>query len=181
MNTSNRRTFLKSAGAGAAAAAFGAGASVSAAPVHKMMRLTLGMASYTLRKIDLDNTLAMTKGLGLEKIAFKDFHLAMDSTEAQIKAVAQKTRDAGLDLYGCGVVYMKDESEVSRAFDYAKAADMKVIIGVPEHKLLGIVNDKVQEYDLKLAIHNHGPGDKRYPSAQSAYELISGMDPRMGL
>jgi len=144
-------------------------------------RMKLGMASYTFRKFGLDETIAMTKRLGLERIAFKDFHLAMDSTEAEIRAVAKKVADAGLDLYGCGVVYMNNEAEVNRAFDYAKAAGMRVIIGVPEHSLLPLVNRKVQEYDIKLAIHNHGPGDERYPSPESAYTRIKDLDPRMGL
>ncbi len=181
MSQRNRRSFLKKAGAGAAAAVMGGAASVQAAPVQKINRLTLGMASYTFRKFDLAKTIEMTTRLGLEKIAFKSYHLAMDSTEAQIKAVAKQTRDAGLDLYGCGVCYMKNEDEVKQTFDYAKAAGMRIIIGVPEHNLLDMVNQKVQEYDIKLAIHNHGPGDERYPSPQSAYEKVSGMDPRMGL
>ncbi len=142
---------------------------------------TLGMASYTFRHFNLDDTIAMTKRLGLTKIAFKDFHLSLDSTVEQIKAVAAKVKDSGLDLYGCGVVYMKNEDEVHRAFDYAKAAGMGVIIGVPEHHLLELVNKKVQEYDIKVAIHNHGPGDERYPSPESAYELIKILDKRVGL
>jgi sugar phosphate isomerase/epimerase len=58
---------------------------------------------------------------------------------------------------------------------------MKVIIGVPSHELLKYVEGKVKKYDIKLAIHNHGPGDKVYPSAESAYVLIKDMDKRMGL
>lgn len=139
------------------------------------------MASYTFRKFNLDDTIAMTKRLGLTRIAFKSFHLPLESTEEEIKAVATKVKDSGLDLYGCGVVYMQNEDEVHRAFDYAKTAGMRVIIGVPEHGLLELVNKKVQEYDMVLAIHNHGPGDERYPSPESGYERIKDLDPRMGL
>jgi len=144
-------------------------------------RLNLAMASYTFRKFNLDDTLAMTKRLGLERIAFKSFHLPLDSTKDQIRAVAAKVKEAGLDLYGCGVVYMTNESEVNQAFEYARTAGMNVIIGVPEHNLLSLVNKKVQEYNLKLAIHNHGPGDERYPTPESAYERIKNLDSRMGL
>jgi len=186
MTKTTRRDFFRLTGTGAAAASMAVGTDALAQKGQETVkdgykRLNLGMASYTFRKFDLENTLAMTKRLGLKRIAFKSFHLALDSTETEIKAVAAKVRDAGLDLYGCGVVYMKDEDEVRRAFDYAKAAGMSVIIGVPEHNLLELVNKKVREYDIKLAIHNHGPGDKRYPSPQSAYEKIKNMDPRMGL
>ena len=58
---------------------------------------------------------------------------------------------------------------------------MDLIIGVPNHELLDYVEGKVKDYDIKLAIHNHGPGDKLYPSAESAYEKIKNRDKRMGL
>lgn len=76
---------------------------------------------------------------------------------------------------------MKNREEVDQAFEYAKAAGMDTIIGVPEHELLKYTEGKVKEYNIKLAIHNHGPGDERYPSAESAYVLIKDMDKRMGL
>jgi len=141
----------------------------------------LAIASYTFRKFKLDETLSMTRRLGIEYIAFKSFHLPIDSSEAEIQAVVKKVQDAGITLYGGGVIYMKNEQEVNRAFEYARLAGMKVIIGVPEHHLLPLVEEKVKKYGIKLAIHNHGPGDERYPSPESAYEKIKDMDPGMGL
>ena len=147
----------------------------------KKPKFELGMASYSLRKFNLDDTLAMTKRVGLKKIAFKSFHLPLESSEEQIKEIVAKVKQAGLTLYGGGVIYMKNADEVNRAFEYAKAAGMKVIIGVPNHGLLPHVEKKVIEYDITLAIHNHGPGDKVYPTPESAYEKLKGMDKRMGL
>jgi sugar phosphate isomerase/epimerase len=71
--------------------------------------------------------------------------------------------------------------EVDNAFAYATYAGMDLIVGVPEHALLEHCNGKVKETGIKLAIHNHGPGDEKYPSAESAYKLIKDMDPGMGL
>jgi len=70
---------------------------------------------------------------------------------------------------------------VSDAFDYAKAAGMKVIVGVPQPELLPLVNEKVRQYDIKVAIHNHGPTDKVYPTPDIAYEKIKDLDKRIGL
>ena len=39
----------------------------------------------------------------------------------------------------------------------------------------------VREYDIRIAIHNHGPEDRHFPSAQSVLEAVSGLDPRCGL
>ncbi len=181
-----RRRFLQAAGIGAVASLAGASSSLgrvrgSAARRAGQRRFKLGLASYTLRKFNLDDTLAMTKRVGLKYIAFKSFHLPLDSTPAQIQAVVAKVKEAGLILYGGGVISMKKEDQVHNAFDYAKAAGMKVIIGVPAPELLPLVNQKVKQYDIKVAIHNHGPGDKIYPTPASAYERIKDLDKRIGL
>jgi len=149
--------------------------------IRKKRRFELGLASYTLRKFKLDEALTMTRKVGLKYIALKSFHLPLDSSSEQIRKVAKKVKEAGLELYGGGVIYMNSEAEVNRAFDYAKAAGMKVIIGVPKPELLKLVEKKVQEYDIKVAIHNHGPTDKTYPTPASAYEKIKKLDKRIGL
>jgi sugar phosphate isomerase/epimerase len=123
----------------------------------------------------------MTKRVGLKYICFKDFHLKMDSTPEQIQETVQKVKDAGLVLYGGGVIYMKTEAEVNRAFEYAKAAGMRVIVGVPVPEVLPLVDKLVKQYDIKVAIHNHGPTDKVYPIPATAYEKIKDLDKRVGL
>jgi len=183
----SRRELLQVATVGTAAVVAGcssptAGAANRNPPSQiRSPKFELGLASYTLRKFDLDKTLQITKKVGLQHIAFKDFHLPLDSSPERIKETVAKVKDAGLDLYGGGVIYMKDEQQVNRAFDYAKAAGMRVIIGVPEPELLPLVDKKVKEYDIKVAIHNHGPGDKVYPVPASAYEKIKDLDKRIGL
>jgi inosose dehydratase len=182
----NRRQFLQAAGICAAASLTGAninparaGGSTTQSENKKLFEL--GLASYTFRQFDLDMTLAMTKRVELKYICFKDMHLPLDSSPEQIANVVEKVKEAGLELYGGGVIYMRNESQVQNAFDYARAAGMKVIVGVPDHDLLPLVNTKVQQYDIKVAIHNHGPTDKIYPTPASAYEKIKGLDKRIGL
>ena len=182
----SRRQFIKIASISAAASLTGATSSLgqvrgSAQRQAGQQRFKLGLASYTLRKFNLDDTLAMTKRVGLEYICFKDVHLPMDSTPDQIRAVLAKVKEAGLILYGGGVIYMRNQDQVNKAFDYAKAAGMKVIVGAPIPELLPLVDKKVKEYDIKVAIHNHGPGDKVYPTPASVYERVKDLDKRIGL
>lgn len=186
MKKTTRREFFKLAATGTAAASLST--LLSPSPRHGRLQpeseagsLKLGMASYTFREFGLEETLSMTKRLGLRHICFKSFHLPLESTEDEIIAVAKRVNEAGLDLYGCGVVYMRNAEEVSRAFDYARAAGMRIIIGVPDHELLDLVDKKVREYDIQVAIHNHGPGDKLYPTPESVYEKIKDLDSRIGL
>jgi len=134
-----------------------------------------------LKEFNLDETLAMTRKVGLKYICFKSFHLALDSTPAQIEAVVAKVKKAGLTLYGGGVIGMKKEDQVHQAFDYAKAAGMRVIIGAPAPEMLPLIEKKVKQYDIKVAIHNHGPGDKFFPTPAVALEQIKDLDKRIGM
>jgi len=187
MRRTTRRNFLKTAGAGLAAPVIRNGL-FSAQQTHpdsllilQKYRFELGMASYTFRAFGLDDTLAMTKKLGLRKIGFKSMHLPLESTPDEIRAVVAKVKDAELDLYAGGVVYMRTEAEVKQAFEYAKAAGMKIIVGVPNHELLGLAEKCTQEFDIRLAIHNHGPTDKLYPTPESVVEKVRNLDKHVGL
>jgi inosose dehydratase len=185
MSTIKRRDFLKSTAFLAAAAPrrafFGAAGPDRAADIAAPAGLRLGLASYTFRAFSLDETIAMTRRLGLKRLSVKSMHLPLESTADEVRAAAAKVRAAGLEPYAGGVIYMTKESEVEQAFVYAKTAGMEMIVGVPGHELLPLVERKVKQYDLKLAIHNHGPTDKAYPTPQSAYGRIRGLDRRIGL
>lgn len=181
----SRRQFIKLAGAGAAVSLAGAADASAIYDSGIVVRggkpqFKLGLASYTLRKFKLDETLAMTKRVGLKYICFKSFHLPLESSDEQIREVVKKVEDAGLILYGGGVISMNKEADVDRAFEYAKAAGMKVIVGAPSPGVLGLIDKKVKQYDIKVAIHNHGPGDKDWPTPDQGYEKIKQYDKRIG-
>lgn len=177
----SRRSFLQIGAAGLATLGTAGHVNATAAAGKKSKAVTLGMCSYTFRKFPLEQALTMTRRCGVDKIAFKSMHMPLDSSPEQIAQVIEKAKAAGLEAYGCGVVYMNTEAEVQQAFDYAKAAGMKIIIGVPKHELLDATEARVKQYDIRVAIHNHGPSDKVYPTPESVYEKIKGRDPRMGL
>ncbi|NLS93207.1 MAG: sugar phosphate isomerase/epimerase [Planctomycetaceae bacterium] len=177
-----RRQFMSAAGTAAAATAVGFSVPSMAAENHaKSVPFQLGLASYTTRKFSLEQTIEMAVRLNLKNLCLKSFHLPMDATPAECAAAAKKCKDAGLNLYGGGVITMKTEADVNQAFDYAKAAGMSVIVGVPYPEVLPLVDSKVKEYNIKVAIHNHGPGDKVYPTPESAIERVKDLDPRIGL
>ena len=150
-------------------------------PSGSLLPFELGIASYTFREYSLEDTLAFSTKLGIHNLCLKSMHMPLDLARKEIISRAKLVRKAGIRLYGGGVIYMKNAEEVENAFTYAGHAGMKLIVGVPEHELLELCNQKVKNTGIKLAIHNHGPGDEKYPSAESAYKLIQDMDPGMGL
>ncbi|MCX6144273.1 MAG: TIM barrel protein [Ignavibacteriales bacterium] len=184
MSMQSRRDFLKLAGLTAAAGSLPLSellATSSLSAGKGSIPFDLGIASYTFRSFTLDQAIEMTKRLGIKKMTLKDMHLPMNITEQEMHVVLDKMKTAGVELSSCGVVYMKTEDEVHKAFAYAKMAGIKMMVGVPGAPLLELAEKKVKETDIALAIHNHGPTDQRYPSPESAYMLIEKMDKRMGL
>ncbi len=174
--TYSRKTFLKYLGITALSVPALAYQQKAASP-----KLTIGLASYTLRKYSVSQLIDICKRLNIKDIALKSFHLPLDASDSDIQATISKFKEAGLNIYGGGVIYMKNEAEVKNAFRYAKAAGMKMIIGVPNHDLLPLVEKYVKENDIKLAIHNHGPGDEVYPTPATVYDKIVNLDKRIGL
>ncbi|MBN1393842.1 MAG: sugar phosphate isomerase/epimerase [Pirellulales bacterium] len=182
----SRRQFLQLAGAGAAVAlaeqrGFSEKADEPSPKKSPKYDFHLGLASYSTRMLSLDETLKIAARLELKYLCLKSCHLPLEGAPEQIVQAAEKVKAAGIDLYGCGVVKMSDAADVERAFDYAEAAGMKVIVAAPAYDVLPLVNEKIKQYDICAAIHNHGPGDKLYPTPAAAYEKIKQFDPRFGL
>jgi inosose dehydratase len=180
MKNLSRRDFIEKSGIGVA------GLALVPYPHFSEMNqpdipFQFGIASYTFRNYPLDKALQMTARLGIKKMSLKSMHLLLESTQEEIKKAIDLSKAAGIEIYGGGVIYMNNKEEVDNAFKYASLAGMKIIIGVPAHDLLGYAESYVKKTGIKLAIHNHGPGDNVYPSPQSAYDLIKNLDEGIGL
>jgi sugar phosphate isomerase/epimerase len=141
----------------------------------------IGMAGYTFVKFDLDKTLEVMQKTNVHYLCIKDFHLPLNSTDAEIAAFHTQLADKGVTGYAVGPIYMKTEQEVDRAFDYAKRVGVKLIVGVPNVELLPYVDKKVKEYDFHYAIHLHGPDIALYPDAEDVWNRVKDLDPRIGM
>lgn len=160
-----------------AATLFRAGAG-SARP--KPVDLKLGLASYSVRKLSVDQVIEFCQSVGLDHLTLKDMHLPREP-EA-LKTAAQKYRDAGITIMGVGVIYMKNEPEKVRAdFEYAKAAGVPLIVAAPDPDALDLVEGLVKEFNMPVAIHNHGPEDKHYPGPSDVMKHIARRDKRLGV
>jgi len=144
--------------------------------------LKLGLTSYTLRKFSLDEAIALTVGAGVKYISLKDVHLPLKSTLEERKQARSKIEAAGLRLLGGGVIYLKNnEPEIRNAFEYARDTGMPTIICSPEPDSLDLVEKLAREFQIRIAIHNHGTTDKKYPSPLDVWQLVKGRDPLMGI
>jgi inosose dehydratase len=143
--------------------------------------LQLGIAGYTFLHVPVDGAIAVMKRVGVTNLSIKDFFLPLDSSPDTIHAVAGKFQAAGIRIYAAGVIYMKTAAEVDRAFEYARVLGVGLIIAAPNPELLPNVEQRVKASGIRVAIHNHGPEDKLYPSPVDVYEHVKGLDERIGL
>jgi sugar phosphate isomerase/epimerase len=184
-----RRNFVKKTGAG-----FAAAVAASMLPVENLngqdsvkepstkTLFKISIAGYSFVNFDLEQSLKMMRRMDVRYLCIKDFHLPLDSDEKQIAAFHAQLKEANVTGYGVGPIYMNNEGEVDRAFEYAKRVGVNIIVGVPLHNLLPYINTKVKDYDMKYAIHMHGPDmlDK-YPDADDVWNHVKDLDPRMGM
>lgn len=145
--------------------------------------IKLGVASYSFRKFDRAKAIAMTKELGTPYLNVKDFHLKLDSSPSEIDAAKKEFAAAGIKLVGCGNVSFQkdDEEDIRKKFEYAKQAGFPLIVCAPTAETLPKLEKFVKEYNIKIAVHNHGPEDKHFPTPQSVLAAVKNMDPRCGL
>ena len=141
----------------------------------------LGMAGYSFVHFDLETTLKTLKALDMHYLCIKDFHLPLDSNEEQIAAFHQKLADYGVKGYAVGPIYMKSKAEVDRAFAYARRVGVNLLVGIPNYELLDYVEEAVKQYDIRLAIHLHGPDMPLYPDATDIWNHVKDRDERMGM
>ncbi len=141
----------------------------------------LGVASYSLRNLDQAGVIAAMKTLRTPYLNVKDVHLPM-SPASEVPGRAAAFRAAGLQLTAAGTIYFtKDEDEDVRAkFEYVKAAGIGLMVAAPTHATLARVERFAKQYDVRVAIHNHGPEDKEWPSPLDVLRAVGGMDQRMG-
>jgi sugar phosphate isomerase/epimerase len=184
-----RRAFLKVAALGAVSAAITGPAALDAAQSHpernlaKNPGLKLGVASYSLRHFPREKAIEMTKALGASYINFKSMHLPYDAPAAEIAEARRQVAAAGLEIVGGGMITFDVDTDdgVQKYFDYAKAAGMPLIVMTCKPAVLSRVEKFAKRYNIKAAIHNHGPEDPDFPSPYEALKAVSKMDPRMGV
>lgn len=185
MEKHNRRVFLKTTGIGLAAGVMSthilAGEHPASSSVSAGGTFELGLASYTTRAFTLDETIGMARRVNLKHLGLKSFHLPLDASESDCKSAADKIKAAGIDFYSAGVIYMNKKEEVDQAFNYARACGIRMIVGVPAYELLTYTESMIKQYNILLAIHNHGPGDQVYPTVPGIYEKIAHFDNRLGI
>lgn len=177
----SRRDFLQSTPvAGLAATAIPV---ASAAAASGAGDIRLGIASYSFREFARGLCIRYTKQLGTPYLTIKEFHALYRSTPEELDRARNDFAKAGITLTGGGTVYMQkeDPDDVKSYFEYCKRLGMPMMNVGATAKTLPIIERFAKQYDIKIALHNHGPEDKHFPAPSDALKLMKDMDPRMGV
>ncbi len=145
--------------------------------------IKLGVASYSLRELSRADAIAAVQALRTPWVCIKSMHLPYESTPEELAAGRKEFEAAGLTIVGGGVVTLQqdDDDDIRQYFEYARGAGMPLMVIAPTAETLPRIERFVVEYDIAVAIHNHGPTDAHFPAPGDALPIIRDMDPRVGV
>ena len=146
--------------------------------------IKLGIATYTFRSFDRAKTIELLKLVQAPWTSIKDgVHFAYNSTPQELKQVRAEFDAAGLKVTSAGNISLAqdDPDYLRQRFEIARNLGLSMMVCIPTRTNIRTVEKLVKEYDMKIAIHNHGPEQKDFPNPQSVLEVVHDMDPRVGL
>src|SRR5882724_6451033 len=185
-NPLSRRDFVRSSALAAAAFAVRNDAFALAherPPSEATSTIRLGLASYTFRNFSRVQLISFMKQLNLSAVNLKDVKDHLPSATPEETAALADYVAAGIKLHAAGTIYFdKDEdADIRNKFEYCKRAGISVVVaGDPAPATLPRIEKFVREYDIRFAIHNHGPEDKLWHSPLDVLKAVKSMDPRIG-
>src|SRR6266478_3853954 len=185
-NALSRRHFVRSSALAATALAVPNDAFTIARvppPSDGASPIRLGVASYTFRNFNRAQMIGFLKQLNVSEVNLKDVKDHLPSATPEETAALADYAAAGIKLHAAGTVYFdKDEDDDIRSkFEYCKRAGISVIVaGDPAPETLPRIEKFVKEYDIRMAIHNHGPEDKLWHSPLDVLKAVRSMDPHIG-
>lgn len=143
----------------------------------------LGVASYSLRKLSRKDAIAAIQELETPYVNVKSFHLPYEATKEELISGRREFEQAGLEIVGGGTITLDqdDDDDIRSYFEYAKTCRMPLMVIAPTRETLPRIERFVKEYDIAVAIHNHGPEDPHFPGPNDALPIVREMDPRVGL
>jgi sugar phosphate isomerase/epimerase len=181
MPANTRRYFLT--GAAALAAASAAPATARTMAEHHWGDVRLAVATYSLREFSRSQAIDIIQELGIKYVNVKSFHMPYYLSKEDLAEARQEFEEAGLEIVSGGNISLQshDDDYIRYHLEYAKNAGMATVVCAPLQDNLNLVEKHAKRLGLNIAIHNHGPEDDYFPNGASVLELVSDMDPCMGL
>lgn len=174
----SRRRFLAAAAAGAAGASIFDLASILAegvpGPQEEYGWFPMGIQSYSLRHYKVDEALKHIQELGLHEVELFGAHLSLDASPDDIALMKKKVRRMEIAMTAHGVNHFsKDHEKNRKVFEFANRAGIRNISADPDPDSFDSLEKLVEEFGIRIAIHNHGPGH-RYDKIADVKKAVQG-------
>ena len=163
-------------------------------PVAKVP-FRLGVARWTLHEVGLERGLEILRQIDCPCLSLMEGTLPLDASAEAIAAHKAKAATFGVEVDTMGPDDFTTEEEARRIFEFAKRFGFRTISLLPlVHKTINgrdervesveamdVLEKLVKEYDIRVAIHNHGPDmPYLYPTADAIWKHIAKRDSRIG-
>ncbi|MGA8429541.1 MAG: sugar phosphate isomerase/epimerase [Candidatus Sulfotelmatobacter sp.] len=183
----SRRAFISSSALASAACAVPA-AAIAYGPEPQSSDsasspIRLGLASYTFRNFTRAQLIAFMKQLNVFDLNAKDTKDHLPTDPQQESAALADYAAAGIKLHAAGAIYFtkNEDADIRSKFEYCKRAGIGTIVaGDPAPETLPRIEKFAKEYNIRIAIHNHGPEDKLWHSPLDVLQAVRDLDPRIG-
>ena len=177
----SRRQFLVGSTAALAVTGLPASRRLLATPAEdRFGGWPIGIQSYSLRNFNVDEAIRHMQGLGIHFVEFYSKHVPLNSTPEQLAKLGKKLDSAGIKMSSHGVNGFTDNHETNRkTFEFAKRAGLKNITANPQPNSFESLDKLVAEFDIRICIHNHGPGSS-YDKIDEVVDAVKDHDPRIG-
>ena len=158
--------------------------------IVKIKPFPIAVQCWTFRKFTFFETLQKVNDLDIQYLeAYPGQALSSDMpnvqfdhnlSDEQLQMVKKKLDEMGITLVNYGVVDLgKDEASMTKVFNFAKKMGITTIMTEPEFDDFPLVEESVQQYNIKIGIHNH-PTPSRYALPQTVLEHVKNLDKRIG-
>ena len=148
----------------------------------------MSIHAYTFRKFSIFECIDKTAALGLKYMSLSG-SVSLDGSntlttvrlsDKDAEAIRTAAAAKGIKLVNVGVVQLPpNEAESRKVFEFAKKMGIDTLVAEPEPAALDTVEKLCQEYNIKVAIHNH-PRPSHYWNPDTVLQAIQGRTPLMG-
>ena len=170
----------------------------------------LGVARYTMSKYPFERVLEILQHIDCHYMGLLDGTIVRGASDEEIADYKAKCAKYGVEVVSLGPLYFSTEEELAAACEFARRYGMKYISVVPfewnpkvdgvtdneermklcprrewrleSDKMMDLLEKYCVKYDLKAAVHNHGPDNEfLYPTAEASLARIGNRDKRLGV
>ncbi|MHB8863153.1 MAG: ThuA domain-containing protein [Pirellulaceae bacterium] len=151
----------------------------------------LGVAMWGLHKFTFLEGVEKTRQLGLSYVCGLSFqkvsadipqNFDCELTDAQLEQIRLQMDAAGVWMPTFFYATIPgDEAGCRRVFEFGRKMGIETFISEPPPESLDMIERFCDEYDIRLAIHNHGPDQSPvYWQPEGILEVCQGRSPRIG-